>query len=395
LATYKNNVLKNIALLVVLARSEDGENGPVLPVKQAISCSCSGICWGRNFDTSTVLHRKELEMGKLLGEGAFSQVFAVTGLELDDDKVLSRLDKGASLSPTQKDARQQLVFTADLHHPLAVKCLRRNLLQRPEKFHQAVLDMEREAHLLSALSHPHIIPLRAVSVGGAQSLQSGNYKDFFLVLDRIQDTLDGRIMTWKNIGPPAMSTLITYAQQLASALVYLHEQRIIFRDCKPENVGFVSNNGEEERIQLFDFGLCRLLPTSSSSSSSCYEETFHMSMAGTSRYMAPECHSHSHHKAACNCKADVYSWALTVYEMMTQLKPYDHIQNINYFYELVHTMQVRPSLMSLQKGDSCCPAEIPQILEQAWCHSVYERLTMPEVLGQLEAVQHKLIVLQQ
>jgi len=45
-------------------------------------------------------------------------------------------------------------------------------------------------------------------------------------------------------------------QQIASAIQYLHEHRIIFRDIKPDNIGFYNEEGVEVP-KLFDFGLVR------------------------------------------------------------------------------------------------------------------------------------------
>lgn len=48
---------------------------------------------------------------------------------------------------------------------------------------------------------------------------------------------------------------IEVAQQLAQAMQYLHQHNIIYRDLKPDNIGF----DEENNQKLFDFGSAKEL----------------------------------------------------------------------------------------------------------------------------------------
>jgi serine/threonine protein kinase len=43
------------------------------------------------------------------------------------------------------------------------------------------------------------------------------------------------------------------AKDVASALEYLHGQNIVYRDLKPDNIGFNS----EGELKMFDFGLAK------------------------------------------------------------------------------------------------------------------------------------------
>jgi serine/threonine protein kinase len=56
--------------------------------------------------------------------------------------------------------------------------------------------------------------------------------------------------------------------------MYLHENNIIYRYTKPQNVGF-DVRGD---LKLFDFGLAKLLPSNDN-----YQDTYKLSMAGTPR----------------------------------------------------------------------------------------------------------------
>jgi serine/threonine protein kinase len=319
------------------------------------------------------LHRKELVVEELLGAGTFSHVYAVSDLCLKP-----------TVDPRTAVARQQLhLATSQGGDKLVVKHLSRKLLRSPKQFYQAALHLKQEANILSQLEHPHIVKLRAVALGGTLALQSGRYNEFFLVLDRLADTLEDRIEEWKSFVAPGLTQKVLYAQQLASALAYLHEHRLIFRDVKPPNVGFLAAaNGQHDRLQLFDFGFCRMLPPRCFHAAHADLETFQMSLAGTTRYMAPEIISHGGY----NCKADCYSWAMTVYEMIAQEKPYADLR-ANHFQELVCHTKVRPNLNDNRNQHlKYVPTAIKTVLEEAWCASVEQRLSMAGVVERLKPI---------
>ncbi|KAG7372938.1 protein kinase domain containing protein [Nitzschia inconspicua] len=155
---------------------------------------------------------------------------------------------------------------------------------------------------------------------------------------------------------------VKVAYDIACALEYLHEMRIVYRDLKSTNIGF-NIRGD---VQLFDFGLSRYLPSKGRTSSTtvasvtatpredeketesqeirreCGEqptpiqsqalpvqkshlstemlaefwdddESFLMSHVGTRRYTAPEVDC----KLPYSLKADVYSFGVVLWEIMS------------------------------------------------------------------------------
>ena len=66
-------------------------------------------------------------------------------------------------------------------------------------------------------------------------------------------------------------------------------------------------------VKIFDFGLARTMPEDDQP----YAHTYRMSGAGTPRYMAPECLNHEPY----NLKADVYSFAIILWEMLAGQTP--------------------------------------------------------------------------
>jgi serine/threonine protein kinase len=102
-----------------------------------------------------------------------------------------------------------------------------------------------------------------------------------------------------------LPTIISYVKHVASALQYAHDERLVHRDVKPENMLISAQN----QIMLSDFGIATIAHGTSSQS----VET----MAGTIPYMAPE-QIQAHPRAA----SDQYSLAVVVYEWLCGNRPF-------------------------------------------------------------------------
>jgi serine/threonine protein kinase len=81
------------------------------------------------------------------------------------------------------------------------------------------------------------------------------HDEYFIVMDRLYDTLEGRIAKWDKrqkrttgIGKlldrkgekkkELLEERVVSCFDLSAALGYLHERKIVYRDLKPENIGF-------------------------------------------------------------------------------------------------------------------------------------------------------------
>ena len=61
-------------------------------------------------------------------------------------------------------------------------------------------DLALEAEFLASLVHPNIIKLRGISHGGATGFHNGP-SGYFLVIDRLFDTLDAKMRQWRRDTP--------------------------------------------------------------------------------------------------------------------------------------------------------------------------------------------------
>ena len=105
-----------------------------------------------------------------------------------------------------------------------------------------------------------------------------------------------------------IETIVHYVKQIASALQYSHDKRLIHLDIKPENLLLGVNN----EVLVSDFGIAA---TAHSTQSMKMVET--QDMAGTVAYMAPE---HIHKKTCV--ASDQYALGVVVYEWLSGTLPF-------------------------------------------------------------------------
>lgn len=311
--------------------------------------------------------RSEIMVGRRLGKGGFSDVSEV-------ELILPHSNAENNLSFRQTLARECLIASCENGEGrFAIKHLRQELLRKSEKdFCMAAADLIVEGHVLASVRHPHILAIRGWAMAGAHAYNDGSHDGYFLIVDRIYETLSQRMARWK-LERPSQDELslecVRIGSQLASALEYLHKRNMIFRDLKPDNIGFDANGD----IKIFDFGLCRQLPSNGASNDALFSMT---GKVGTMVYMSPEC--------ALNFKygvsSDVYSFSLVLFEMMNLGKKafagYDREQ----YLEEVCRNGKRPQV------DASWPIMMSDLLERSWSKNTEERPSMTEIKLRLQDV---------
>jgi serine/threonine protein kinase len=184
------------------------------------------------------------------------------------------------------------------------------------------VDIALEGKFLSSLSHRNIIDLVAVSSLGPCT------ESYFLVLERMQETLGSRLKIWMDRERMTQGIMgcvggakraeqlyierVEVSYDIASAMQYLHSRKIMYRDLKPDNVGFDSNNV----VKLFDFGLAKELKEEDKTSKGLYRNM--TGMTGAIRYMAPEVGTGNPY----NESADVYSWSMLMWFILALEPPF-------------------------------------------------------------------------
>ena len=111
----------------------------------------------------------------------------------------------------------------------------------------------REVHLLTELSHENVLNLLHVQVNHAELALS-------LVFDYAEHDLDRIIRHHKDAkrGKPIPPRMVkSIAWQMLNGLAYLHENDVMHRDLKPQNILIMGDGVEHGVVKIADFGLAR------------------------------------------------------------------------------------------------------------------------------------------
>ena len=185
-------------------------------------------------------------------------------------------------------------FDPVISRTVALKTIRKDLLGS-DQIVESVARFRNEAMASGRLNHPGIIAIH----------EYGEDEDtVFIVMEYASgDSLRRYISRRDSIKLTEISNIIT---QLLDALDFAHENGIIHRDIKPDNI--IVSPGH--RIKVADFGVARI-------NTSTLTQTG--MIVGTPSYMAPE----QYIGLAIDRRADIFSAGIVLYEMLTGAKPFE------------------------------------------------------------------------
>ena len=210
----------------------------------------------------------EIELGDMIGSGDFCTVYGIQTIQTSNDHD-SMSDKALSEKTSPLGVKN--FFRKNIKHaPYVVKCLSDETKEDLKRFAVGAADLAMEARLLASLNHPNITKLRGVSASGQFGIEQE--MGDFLVLDRLETTLDKRVIEWRSFSHKSLlrrkspfslnkqrrtflAKRLRVALDVASALQHIHQHDIVYLDLKPENVGFDAY----DNVQLFYFGSAKQL----------------------------------------------------------------------------------------------------------------------------------------
>jgi serine/threonine protein kinase len=233
-----------------------------------------------------------------------------------------------------------------LNKEVAVKVLHPDYLHTPE----VVQRFKQEGVSACRVRHPN-----AVAVLDAGTTGSG-------VPYLVMELLEGPSLAdeLKEKGAMRLGRCVELIDPVCNALREAHASGIVHRDIKPANIMLSRGPTGEEVVKVLDFGIAKFVESQSASPNTANQA------AGTPRYMAPE----RLLGEPSDAKADVYSVAVTVFEMLSGTLPFPKVEG-NPLQQAVKQLQAVPTVLLALRPD--LPHELVRMVMSALARDKNER----------------------
>ena len=244
---------------------------------------------------------------------------------------------------------------------VALKVLNPEIQENPDHLQR----FQREIETLARLNHPGVIQAYDADFG-----PSG----FFLVLEFVEGSdLDGIV---RKHGPLPVSEAIDAMIQSAKALQYVHDQGMVHRDIKPQNL----MRNRQGDIKVADLGLVRLTESESTDDHNKQGLTQQFTIAGTLEFMAPE---QAENTSGVDNRADIYSLGCSLYYILAGKNVYTGKSVMDKL--MAHMTHPIPSIRELRTDVS---EKLDNVFKKMVAKTVDQRYqTMNEVVADLENIK--------
>jgi WD40 repeat protein len=205
------------------------------------------------------------------------------------------------------------VYRAEHRHMerlVALKVINPGLIRNPA----TVQRFRQEVRAAARLHHPNIVTAHDADQAGGLH---------FLVMEYVEGTTLAELVRQR--GPLPVAEACEYARQAALGLQHAHEQGMVHRDIKPQNlmvVGQGARSASEAIVKILDFGLARLPRTADGPAGSAVPAgplTGAGAVMGTADYIAPE---QAADPRVADVRADIYALGCTLFHLLAGRPPF-------------------------------------------------------------------------
>lgn len=208
-----------------------------------------------------------------------------------------------------------------LNRPVAIKVLKENL-SADRTF---VSKFKAEAQSAAGLIHPNIVNVYDVNE------ENGMH---YIVMELVEGVTLKKYIEKRERIP--YKEAVSIAIQIAKGMEAAHENHIVHRDIKPQNI-IISKEG---KVKVTDFGIAKAASSS----------TINTSAMGSVHYISPE----QARGGYADERSDIYSFGVTLYEMLTGKVPFDGDSTVSVAVQHIQKDVPRPSTIE---------ADIPRAID--------------------------------
>ncbi|MBI3269685.1 MAG: protein kinase [Planctomycetes bacterium] len=198
----------------------------------------------------------------------------------------------------------------------------------------AVQGFLQEAKAAARLVHPNIVPIYDTGVESGQSYFTMEYVD------------GPNLAQYRSEAAPDLARLLEICRDVARAIQFAHEQGIVHRDIKPQNV-LIPRAG---RPKIADFGVASVLGTP--------PPPGRVMVPGTPGYMSPEQASGDPERV--DVRSDIYSLGAVLYEALTGRLPFPGVSERDVIQRIL-----RDELVPVRRIAPEVPPQVEAIVHQA------------------------------
>ena len=300
-----------------------------------------------------IMSPEGIKRGSLIGRGAFGFVFGATcrnragqGFRDVAIKMLQPVNPGPRARQSSQSA-YKAALTKWERDPMQYAC-------------KAYCTARQELNILLNIKHPHVVPLVGICI-----------KPLAIVLELAPlGALDSMLKHYRRSGDRlSISSVQQICIQIARALEYLHQQHIIYRDLKSENVlvwslpqPFEAGQAVGVQVKLADYGISRAcLPTGAKG------------FGGTEGFMAPEIMKYNGEEEYTE-KVDCFSFGMFMYELLTLHQPFEG-------QETVKELILEGGRPPLTQRELSYPTYFVDLMVTCWSHHSRDRPSASQIVS--------------
>lgn len=200
-----------------------------------------------------------------------------------------------------------------LNRFVAVKILREEFKENEEFIRR----FNVESQAAASLSHQNIVQI--YDVGEEDGLH-------YIVMEYLEGKTLKEYMNEKG-GKLPWREAANFSMQICRALEHAHSKHVVHRDIKPQNIIMT----EEGKLKVADFGIARAANNTTTVNSTS-------AAVGSAHYLSPE----QARGGYTDCRSDIYSLGVVMYEMFTGRLPFDADTGVSVIMQHLHEQPEPP-----------------------------------------------------